>query len=62
MQRSEFSQKVHTLNNLLNIIHGYSELLLLDTPPEDERCELLRAILRASAQASAVTAALPGQS
>ena len=58
LQRSETAQKVHQLNNLLGIIQGYAELLLLDLGPGDERSEMLREIAQASEQASQVTASL----
>ncbi|MBS2035183.1 hypothetical protein JST97_09340 [bacterium] len=57
--RSELAQKAHQLNNLLSVIQGYADLLLLDLDPNDDRAELLREILRASDQASQLTASLP---
>lgn len=57
--RSELAQKAHQLNNLLGVIQGYADLVLLDLPPNDEKAELLREILRASDQASAIAASLP---
>lgn len=57
--RSELAKKAHQLNNLLGVIQGYADLLLMDLAPGDERAELVREILRASDKASAVTADLP---
>ncbi|MFN8611526.1 MAG: hypothetical protein U0931_28525 [Vulcanimicrobiota bacterium] len=56
--RSELAQKVHQLNNLLGIIQGYADLLLVDLPPQDGRAELVREILKASDQATLVSEAI----
>lgn len=58
LHRTETSQKIHQLNNLLGIIQGYADLLLLDARPGDEQAEMLQEIARASELATRVTASL----
>jgi len=45
----------HDFNNLLTIINGYSELLLLSTPPDDPRRELLEEIRKAGERSASLT-------
>jgi|JI10StandDraft_1071094.scaffolds.fasta_scaffold1392410_1 signal transduction histidine kinase len=56
--RLPLAQKVHKLNNLLGIIQGCAELLLLGLPGEEERAEMLQEISRASDSAAHVIASL----
>lgn len=52
------AQKVHKLNNLLGIIQGCAELLLLGFQDESERAEMLQEISQASDSAAHVIASL----
>lgn len=52
------SKYAHDMNNALAIVLGFSELLLSELAPGDERQKDLKEIHRAAEDASALTAAL----